>query len=216
MTTSDNTPTTNTRKIDRDKGRPDKSRSHSASNRKSVSAPGADHIAMPGLSPVSRVPPRSVIGADIVVQSEPDASPVGDRTLANDNRNDVAILRRDGHDPAIVIGLALRHVRLGRDVPFAIVAALFRHAEAGDGAAKATLEMLRRRVEQRQRQRWRRYVGKGLRASSLPGPHENAARLQGAQVRDGVVDDGPRGRDGARNLSLIPDCNDARDGEAGR
>jgi hypothetical protein len=216
MTTSDNTPLNDSQNTHRDDIRLDQSRSQSASNRKSVSARGADHIAMPGVSPVSRVPPRSVIGADIVVQSEPDASPVGDRTLANDNRNDVAILRRDGHDPAIVIGLALRHVRLGRDVPFAIVSKLFRHAEAGDGAATAMLEMLRRRVEQRQRQRWRRYVGKGLRASSLPGPHENAARLQGVQVKDATIGVGPRGRDGARRLAPVPDRNDARDWEAGR
>lgn len=53
---------------------------------------------------------------------------------ANDNNSDAATLRARGGDPAVVIGLALRHARFGSgDVPFAIVCALHRHAIAGDG-----------------------------------------------------------------------------------
>jgi hypothetical protein len=132
---------------------------------------------------------------------------------ANDNRNEVAILRRDGHDPAIVIGLALRYVRLGRDVPFGIVNALFRHAEAGNGAARATIEMLRRRVEHRQHERWRLYVGKGLRAPSLPGPHGQADRIM-----NGLDRSFRSGRGQVRPVRLVPvsDRDAPCDGEAGR
>ena len=49
-----------------------------------------------------------------------------------------SILRARGDEPAVVIGLALRHARFGTgDIPFAIACALHRHAAAGDGAAGA-------------------------------------------------------------------------------
>ncbi len=83
---------------------------------------------------------------------------------ANDNASDAAILRARGDDPAVVIGLALRHARfVTGDVPFAIVCALNRHASAGDGAARATLDMLQRRIERRQQDQRDRYVAIGLR-----------------------------------------------------
>jgi len=83
---------------------------------------------------------------------------------ANDNASDAAILRARGDDPAAVIGLALRHARLGKgDVPFEIICALHRHASAGDGAARATLDMLKRRIERRQQDRRDRYAVIGLR-----------------------------------------------------
>ena len=216
MTTSDNTPLNDSQNTHRDDIRLDQSRSHSASKRKSVSARDADRIALPGISPASRNSIGLGFGATADTGSEPLVGSVSDGTPANDNSNDVAILRRDGHDPAIVIGLALRYVRLGRDVPFAIVSKLFRHAEAGDGAARATVEMLRRRVERRQRERWRRYVGNGLRAPSLPGPDRDAARLQGAKVEGSAIGVGSRGRADARRLSLGPDRNDARNKEGGQ
>ncbi len=86
------------------------------------------------------------------------------RISANDNASDAAILRARGDDPAVVIGLALRHARLGKgDVPFEIICALHRHASAGDGAARAALDMLKRRIERRQQDLRDRYVAIGLR-----------------------------------------------------
>lgn len=97
---------------------------------------------------------------------------------ANDNASDAAILRARGDEPAVVIGLALRHARFGTgDVPFAIVCALHRHASAGDGAAQATLDMLKRRIERRQQNRRDRYVAIGLRRHPLPKAEVARPRL---------------------------------------
>lgn len=98
---------------------------------------------------------------------------------ANDNASDAAILRARGDDPAVVIGLALRHAHFGTgDVPFAIVCALHRHASAGDGAAQATLDMLKRRIERRQQQRRDRYAAIGLRSHRLLKAQTVTPRLQ--------------------------------------
>lgn len=98
---------------------------------------------------------------------------------ANDNTSDAAILRARGDDPAIVIGLALRHARFGTgDVPFAIVCALHRHASAGDGAAQSTLDMLKRRLERRQQDRRDRHLAIGLRPHPLPKAEVARSRLQ--------------------------------------
>ncbi|MBL0935159.1 MAG: hypothetical protein IBJ07_10440 [Rhizobiaceae bacterium] len=97
---------------------------------------------------------------------------------ANDNTSDAAILRARGDDPAVVIGLALRHARFGiGDVPFAIVCALHRHAAAGDGAARATLDMLKRRIERRQQDCRDRYAAIGLRRRPLPKAEVARPRL---------------------------------------
>ncbi|MGQ2908109.1 MAG: hypothetical protein ACT6QU_09150 [Aliihoeflea sp.] len=109
------------------------------------------------------------------------ADPCGStpRISANDNASDAAILRTRGDEPAVVIGLALRHARFGTgDIPFAIVCALHRHAAAGDGAAKATLDMLKRRIERRQQQRRDRYAAIGLRSHWLLMAQTVTPRLQ--------------------------------------
>lgn len=99
-------------------------------------------------------------------------------TSANDNASDAAILRARGDDPAVVIGLALRHARFGTgDVAFAIVCALHRHAAAGDGAARATLDMLKRRIERRQQDRRDRYAVIGLRSHPVLRAEASRPRL---------------------------------------
>lgn len=119
---------------------------------------------------------------EAVVASEADG--IGDpcsSTLsisANDNASDAAILRARGDEPAVVIGLALRHARFGTgDIPFAIVCALHRHASAGDGAARATLDMLERRIQRRQQDRRDRYAAIGLRRPPLPKAEVARPRL---------------------------------------
>lgn len=107
-----------------------------------------------------------------------DADSLSGRRAHNDNHNDAAVLREAGDDAAVVIGLALRHIRISSDVPFAIICALHRHAAAGNGAASATFDMLRRRAERRQRARLARYQAMGLRARGAPAPaSSNLARL---------------------------------------
>ncbi|MGQ2908831.1 MAG: hypothetical protein ACT6QU_12875 [Aliihoeflea sp.] len=112
--------------------------------------------------------PRLALGPvrKSIATASDDTDPSGSTlsTSANDNASDAAILRARGDAPAVVIGLALRHARfVTGDVPFAIVCALNRHASAGDGAARATLDMLQRRIERRQQDQRDRYVAIGLR-----------------------------------------------------
>lgn len=170
--------------------------------RKLDSAARAGRSSAPGIAPAPSVSLKLGISAGADTDSVSEIGSGRDQTPVNDNRNEVAILRRDGDDPAVAIGLALHHVRLGRDVPFAIVNTLFRHAEAGDGAAKAMVDMLRRRAEQRQHARWRRYVGKGLRAPLLPGPHGQTARMDS---RSGCVSGSGGDSAKAARLALVND-----------
>lgn len=127
--------------------------------------------------------PRLALGPvrkSIAIASD-DTDPSGSTlsTSANDNASDAAILRARGDAPAVVIGLALRHARFGTgDVPFAIVCALHRHATAGDGAAQATLDMLKRRIERRQQNRRDRYAAIGLRSHRLLKAQTVTPRLQ--------------------------------------
>lgn len=120
-------------------------------------------------------------------------------TPANDNESGTMVLRRAGDDPAVVIGLALRHVRSGRDVPFPIVCALHRLVKAGDGAAKATVDLIRRRIERRQRDKFEAYVARGLRSASFPGPHGCATEPPGSPRRSSA---GGRGDAAARERRL--------------
>lgn len=183
--------------------------------RKSLSAQAADRAApvlVSRVSPASGVSLKPGIGARADVGSASGVGSTSGWTPDNDNGNDTAILRRDGDDPAIVIGLAMRYVRLGRDVPFSIVNALFRHAKAGDGAARATVELLRRRIEHRQRKKFERYIAMGLRSPVLSGPHGVVVGPEGSGKHSAV---GSGGRDDARHLSLVAIHGEKRIGEAG-
>ncbi|MGQ2908758.1 MAG: hypothetical protein ACT6QU_12465 [Aliihoeflea sp.] len=141
------------------------------------------------------------------------ANSASSRTPVNDNESVTTVLRRAGNDAAVVIGLALRHVRLGRDVPFPIVCVLHRHAEAGDGAARATVDLIRRRIERRQRQKFEAYVARGLRSASLPGPHGCTTEPPGSPKRSST---GGRSREGAPRLSLVAVCDGLRNEEVGK